>query len=116
MKLFVKLAHNRSLFPPGKGERYSNSGFAILAATIDKVSGEDYDGFLREHIFHPLHMNDTANFPAETIMPGRVHKYQPGPPPDLVWNVPVEDLSYSTGAGSASSAAEDLLLWLEASR
>jgi CubicO group peptidase (beta-lactamase class C family) len=104
------------LFAPGTSERYSNSGFVLLAAVIEKVSGRSYDEFLHEQLFQPLGMTETGNYSPQEILPGRVHKYQPGPTPDLVWNIPVEDLSYATGAGSASSTASDLLRWLRAAR
>ena len=103
-------------FAPGTSESYSNSGYILLAAVIDKVSGRSHDKFLEEQIFRPLGMTETGNFSPQEIIPGRVHKYQPGPAPDLVWNIPVEDLSYTTGAGSASSTANDLLLWLREAR
>jgi CubicO group peptidase (beta-lactamase class C family) len=103
-------------FAPGKSDRYSNSGYVLLAAVIETVSGKSYNEFLQEQLFRPLGMTETGSFWPQEITMGRVHKYQPGPAPDLVWNVPVEDLSYSMGAGSASSTANDLLLWLRAAR
>ena len=103
-------------FSPGTSDRYSNSGYILLAAVIERVSGKSYDDFLQEMLFRPLGMAETGNFSPQEIVRGRVHKYQPGPPPDLVWNLPVEDLSYTMGAGSASSTANDLLLWLRAAR
>lgn len=103
-------------FPPGTSERYSNSGYVLLAAVIERVSEKSYDEFLQQQLFLPLGMTETGNFLTQEIVRGRVHKYQPGPPPDLVWNTPNEDLSYSMGAGSATSTAHDLLLWLVASR
>jgi CubicO group peptidase (beta-lactamase class C family) len=46
---------------PGTRMAYSSSGPALLAAVVEKVSGERFEDYVREHIFNPLHM-DTASF------------------------------------------------------
>ncbi|MDH5598983.1 MAG: beta-lactamase family protein [Cyclobacteriaceae bacterium] len=38
---------------------YSNLGYAILGAIISEVSGEPYQKFIKERIFHPLGMKNT---------------------------------------------------------
>ena len=83
-ELIDGIAKQPFLFAPGNGERYSNSGFVLLAAIIEKVTGKSYDAYLRESLFEPLGMKHTGNYSTETILSGRVHKYQPGPPPGLV--------------------------------
>ena len=58
---FIDLAMKRPLlFAPGKGEQYSNTGFALLAAVIERVSGQSYDDYVREHILVPLGMKNTG--------------------------------------------------------
>jgi len=47
-------------FRPGAKFQYSNSGYAVLAAVIEKASGEPYLTYLRSHIFIPLGMYDTG--------------------------------------------------------
>jgi len=49
-------------FPPGTKWEYSNSGYAVLAMVIQKVSGQPYQDFVRERIFKPLGMNKTIAF------------------------------------------------------
>lgn len=49
-------------FPPGTKWRYSNSGFAVLAMVIQKVSGQPYQDFVRERIFKPLGMKKSVAF------------------------------------------------------
>lgn len=49
-------------FPPGMKWEYSNSGYAVLAMVIQKVSGEPYQDFVRERIFKPLGMKKTVAF------------------------------------------------------
>lgn len=46
-------------FKPGEKWEYSNTAFAILASTIEKVSGQTFKEFMAEHFFQPLGMNHT---------------------------------------------------------
>lgn len=48
------------LFPPGEGEAYSNGGYVVLGAIIERVSGQRYHEYLREHVFTPAGMTSTA--------------------------------------------------------
>jgi CubicO group peptidase (beta-lactamase class C family) len=47
-------------FPPGEKFQYSNSGYMLLGAIIEKVSGEDYYSYVREHIYKPAGMSETG--------------------------------------------------------
>ena len=52
-------SQERGYFEPGSAYRYSNSGYALLALVVERASGRDFPGFLRERIFLPLGMHDT---------------------------------------------------------
>lgn len=47
---------------PGGKFRYSNSGFAVLAMIVEKLSGKTFATFLRESIFAPLEMTNTIAY------------------------------------------------------
>ncbi|CAN7653931.1 serine hydrolase [Massilia sp. LjRoot122] len=47
-------------FEPGSTWRYNNSGYYLLGAIIEKVSGQPYHAFLEQRIFAPLGMEHTA--------------------------------------------------------
>ena len=47
-------------FPPGEKFQYSNSGYMVLGAIIEKVSGQDYYSYVQEHIYKPAGMTDTG--------------------------------------------------------
>lgn len=49
-------------FPPGAKWEYSNSGYAVLAMIVEKVSGKPFGQFLQERIFAPLKMTDTLAY------------------------------------------------------
>ena len=50
------------LFEPGERFEYSNSGFAVAGLVIEKVSGQVYYDYVREHIFKPAGMEHTDSY------------------------------------------------------
>jgi CubicO group peptidase (beta-lactamase class C family) len=46
---------------PGTKMIYSNQGYAIIGAMLEKVTGRDYETLITDKLFKPLHM-DTAGF------------------------------------------------------
>lgn len=50
-------------FPPGQGFHYSDTGFIILGALVEKITGETLDDYVQSHIFAPLDMTDTRYLP-----------------------------------------------------
>jgi len=46
-------------FSPGANFDYSNTGYFVLASVVEKVSGKYFGDFVEDHIFKPLHMDDT---------------------------------------------------------
>jgi CubicO group peptidase (beta-lactamase class C family) len=62
-------------FPPGTKNVYSNGGFTIAGAMLEKVSGTAYDKLIAKRLFQPLHL-ESAGFGA----PGKIGKIdQPFP-------------------------------------
>lgn len=49
-------------FPPGSKWEYSNSGYAVLAMIVEKVSAKPFSEFLQERIFAPLQMSHTLAY------------------------------------------------------
>jgi CubicO group peptidase (beta-lactamase class C family) len=47
-------------FAPGTSRAYSNSGFSLLAAIVEKLSGQSYEKYLRENILKPARMSQTG--------------------------------------------------------
>ncbi len=47
-------------FEPGTRFEYSNYGFVILGALIDRVNGQNYYDYIRDHVYLPAGMTSTA--------------------------------------------------------
>jgi CubicO group peptidase (beta-lactamase class C family) len=47
-------------FPPGKAVQYQSSGFIMLAELIQRISGRNWQQYLREELFQPLGLKDTV--------------------------------------------------------
>jgi len=45
---------------PGEAYFYANSGYSLLGAIVEIVSGTGYENYLREHLFLPAGMKDTG--------------------------------------------------------
>jgi CubicO group peptidase (beta-lactamase class C family) len=60
----LKLLEQQSAgkFPPGTKWEYSNSGYAVLAMIVEKVSGKPFGEFLHQRIFVPLKMQNTLAY------------------------------------------------------
>jgi len=52
-------------FPAGTKYKYSNTGYAILALIVERVSGQSFASFLKENIFKPLDMKNTLAYEAD---------------------------------------------------
>jgi CubicO group peptidase (beta-lactamase class C family) len=48
------------LAPPGQKERYSNPGYSLLAAIIEKISGNSYEQYVQAQILKPAGMTTTG--------------------------------------------------------
>lgn len=62
----VKLIADMPLIAnPGEMFDYSNSSVDVLCRLVEVVSGQDFDSYLRSHIFAPLKMSETWFFPPQ---------------------------------------------------
>jgi CubicO group peptidase (beta-lactamase class C family) len=59
-ELPARLGEKLLEFSPGQRVKYGDSGYAVLGAVIEKVSGEPYSEYLKNHIFAPLNMHETG--------------------------------------------------------
>lgn len=57
------------LFEPGARMQYSNTGYLLLGAILEKVSGENYFDYVRDHIFKPAGMINTDYYETDFDVP-----------------------------------------------
>ena len=99
-------------FAPGEHWRYSNSGYILLGAIIEKASGETYEDFVRKNIFEPLGMKHSYYGSAMRVLPRRIPGY--GLDRNGFANAPYISMTQPYAAGSLLSSVDDLALWNEA--
>jgi len=99
-------------FAPGSKFEYDNSGYFLLGAIIEKVTGKKYEEVLQERIFQPLGMRNSGYDHSETLIEHRAEGYEHGK--DGFVNAEYLDMSIPYAAGSLYSTAEDLYLWDQA--
>lgn len=88
---------------------YNNTNFAILAAIVEKVSGQSFDSYLKQNIFDPAGMKDTfvVTTPDSAIQVNRTYGYQNGR------KIPKDFFDDITGDKGVYSTAPDLLKYYE---
>ncbi len=62
-------------FEPGTRKQYSNSGYVVLGAIIESVTGTSYYDYVRENIFEPAGMADTDSYEVDQIVPNLARGY-----------------------------------------
>ena len=60
-QIFSALAGDSLAFAPGSRNQYSNAGYVVLGALIEKLSGEDYYDYIARHITQPAGMTRTGH-------------------------------------------------------
>jgi CubicO group peptidase (beta-lactamase class C family) len=101
-------------FEPGTGRRYSNGGYVVLGAIIEKASGRDYYTFVRENIFAPAGMASTESFEKDKEVANRALGYTRDNTNES-WRSNYATLpAKGSSAGGGYSTAHDLLRFIGA--
>ena len=96
-------------FAPGKRWFYNNSGYILLGAIIEKVSGQTYEQFIQQNIFDVLGMKHSYYDVPQRIIPGRASGYQKGKNGYL--NAEYLSMTQAYAAGALASTVDDLAIW-----
>jgi len=112
---YVKLYGARGLaFEPGSKWDYSNYGFLLLGVIVQKVSGQDYYDYVRQHVFAPSGMTSTDSLPEDQSVANRSIGYTKRGGSES-WQPNTDTLPYrGTSAGGGYSTVEDLERFAEA--
>jgi CubicO group peptidase (beta-lactamase class C family) len=110
---YLKLYGSRGLtHEPGAEFRYSNYGFVLLGALIEKVTGMSYYDYVRSHVFKPAGMSATDSLTEADAVPNRSTGYMKD---NGKWVPNTDTLPWrGTAAGGGYSTAGDLLRFAEA--
>jgi len=92
-----------SRWRPGSRMAYCNSGPAVLAAVIEKVSGQRFEDYVQEHFFNPLHMDTASYFLTPEVEQHLTKLYHS----DGITSYPYWHFAYRA-AGSVNASAKDM--------
>lgn len=118
-----KIRRNFDLFPLfmekpmayPKGERfcYNNSGYVLLAAIIEKISGTAFDQYLKEQLFDPSGMSSTGYYELDRLPANTANHYiyceETGGFRTNIYSVDVK----GSGAGGAFTTVMDAIRFWE---
>jgi CubicO group peptidase (beta-lactamase class C family) len=109
------LAHQPKLvlFPaPGTEHHYNNTGYALLALVVERVSGLSYAEFLRRNIFVPLGMTASTAYQPGAAIANRAYGYRLRNG-EFVLADQTRDTAV-LGDGGIYSSTRDLARWIDA--
>ena len=100
-------------FEPGEKYKYSNSGYVVLGAIVEAVSGKTYEDYIQENILEPLNMHNSGYDHRDRIIENRAAGYTQDEKGDLR-NADFVHMSAPFAAGALYSTVEDMLIWDQA--
>ncbi len=107
------LTQDSTYYEPGNEYSYSNGGYAILALTVERVSGMPFQDYLDKHIFTPLGMDHTLAFvKGKNVISKRAYGYHVDGR-----SVRLSDQSLTSsvlGDGGIYSSLQDMYKWDQA--
>jgi CubicO group peptidase (beta-lactamase class C family) len=108
-EMFSNLNKLQLMWQPGTHMVYTNTNYNLLGVVVERVSGQSYLAFLREHIFSPLGMSSTSTVDqAPPDMATGYHHDKPGQPYETRAEL---HPNFSFGTGNLMSTTQDLLKW-----
>lgn len=96
-------------FAPGEKWLYNNSGYILLGAIIEKVSGMSYADFLQKNIFEPLQMTNSVYGDRKMLIKGRAEGYEKTG--DGYTNAEYLGQNQAYAAGAIISTVDDMWKW-----
>jgi CubicO group peptidase (beta-lactamase class C family) len=96
-------------FAPGEDWAYDNSGYALVGAVIEAVTGKPWHDYLDEALFVPLGLRHTGYGADPRVAATQVRGYSLHD--DQVVPAKVISMTIPAAAGSLLSTVDDLLAW-----
>lgn len=101
-------------FEPDARQQYSNAGYIVLGALVERVSGLDYYDYVRRHVYGPAGMARTGHWAVDSLPPNTAIGYTGarGSGGANTAMLPAR----GSAAGGGYSTARDLLAFVRALR
>lgn len=107
--LFPLFINKPMMYPKGKKFQYNNSGYVLLAAIIEKITGMYFDKYLQTNIFDVCDMTGTGYFELDRLPPKCANSYiYCADTNDFRTNIFSVDAK-GTGAGGAFITIKDIV-------
>ena len=100
-------------FAPGTDWKYSKSGYVLLGAIIENVTGETWHAAIRELLTTPLALSHTMYDNGNALITRRAAGYSIDASGHTV-NAPYVNMTQAAAAGGLVSNADDLFRWMRA--
>ena len=101
-------------FPPGTRWAYSNSGYILLGAVIEKATGQPWHVALRTYVLDPLRLEHTQFGAQDPLIAKRVAGYTTDPQLRTTRNAAYISATIPAAAGALVSTVDDLRVWMRA--
>lgn len=96
-------------FKPGERWAYNNSGYVLVGAVIEKITGTPWHEALQTRVLAPLKLAHTGLDNGRAIIPGLADGYSAGP--DGLVRAGMLSMSQPHAAGALRSSIDDLWRW-----
>lgn len=107
--LSLLIKQDSLLFPANTKYRYSNSGYAVLAMIIERVSGKTFQDFMAEEIFKKLGMTNSTVYSKDVQIKNRAYGYKFND--SIFENRDQSTWSTILGDGGIYSSVSDYAIW-----
>ncbi len=95
-----------SRWRPGTRMSYCNSGPPVAAYIVEKITGQRFEDFVAQNLFHPIGMN-TATYFRPPALDSTILYHTDGKTPYAYWNLLLRP------AGSINASAKDMAAYLQ---
>ena len=96
------------MYPAGEKFQYNNTGYAVLAMLIEKITGMDFDKYLTKLIFEPCGMNNTGYYELDRLPANCSTAYIHDEEQDVYFTNIYSTNAKSDGAGGVYTTVGDI--------
>ncbi|VVE14128.1 serine hydrolase [Pandoraea horticolens] len=97
-------------FPPGTAMIYNNGGYHLVSIAIERAGGAPFERQLKDRLFDPVGMLDTASVPSDFEITPRIATLHL-PTADGRWRRGMFPSEEVRGEGAIVSTIDDMLTW-----